>query len=77
LQVGKVLETCVALCHSERPMRTLELDQAANGQWRYRVKNNDSTLVDWEWGTFEETETIKQAKDRFGKFNRIIMLDWI
>jgi hypothetical protein len=58
-------------------MRTLELDQAANGQWRYRVKNNDSTLVDWEWGTFEETETIKQAKDRFGKFNRIIMLDWI
>ena len=77
MQVGKVLETCAALCHSELPMRTLELDQAANGQWRYRVKNNDSILVDWEWGTFEETETIKQAKDRFGKFDKIIMLDWI
>lgn len=62
-------------------MRTLELDQQANGQWRYRVTQtldrSTRILVDWEWGTYDETETIKQAKDRFGKFDKIIMLDWI
>lgn len=62
-------------------MRTLELDQQANEQWRYRVTQtldrSTRILVDWEWGTYDETETIKQAKDRFGKFDKIIMLDWI
>ena len=62
-------------------MRTLELDQQANGQWRYRVTQtldrNTRTLVDWEWGTYDEKETIKQAEDRFGKVDKIYILDWI
>ena len=62
-------------------MRTLELDQQANGQWRYRITQtldrNIRILVDWEWGFYDEKETIKQAEDRFGKADKICILDWI
>jgi transposase InsO family protein len=62
-------------------MRTLELDQQANGQWRYRVTQtldrSTRTLVDWQWGFYDEKETIKQAEERFGKCEKVIVLDWI
>ena len=62
-------------------MITLELDQQANGQWRYRILQtlggNQSVKVDWEWGPFSEVEAIQQAKDRFGRFDKILILDWI
>jgi transposase InsO family protein len=62
-------------------MRTLELDQQANGQWRYRVTQaldrSTRTLVDWQWGFYNEKETIKQAEERFGKCEKVIVLDWI
>ena len=62
-------------------MRTLELDQAPSGQWKYRlIETVDKTRylrVDWEWGTYDEKETIKQAEDRFGKVDKICILDWI
>jgi len=62
-------------------MKTLELDQHRNGQWKYRIietiGNERRTLVDWEWGTFQENETINQARDRFGSFDKVIVLDWI
>lgn len=62
-------------------MITLELDQQANGQWRYRIlqtlDGNQSVKVDWEWGPFSEVEAIQQAKDRFGRFDKILILDWI
>ena len=62
-------------------MITLELDQQANGQWRYRIlqvlDGNQSVKVDWELGPFNEVEEIQQAKDRFGRFDKILILDWI
>ncbi len=62
-------------------MRTLELDQHRNGQWKYRIveltRDYRKTLVDWEWGTFQEKETIKQAEERFGSFDKVYVLDWI
>jgi hypothetical protein len=62
-------------------MRTLELDQNKDGQWKYRIietiGNERRTLVDWEWGTYEEKETIEQAQERFGSFDKIYILDWI
>ena len=62
-------------------MITLELDQRRNGQWRYRIietiGNERRTFVDWEWGTFQAKETIKQAEERFGTFDKVYVLDWI
>lgn len=62
-------------------MRTLELQQQANGQWRYRVTQtldgNTRTLVDWQWGPYDEKETIKQAEERFGKCDKTVIEDWI
>lgn len=62
-------------------MRTLELDQQPNGQWRYRIletfEGRQWVKVDWEWGTFDEKETQEQAKDRFGSCDKIVILDWI
>ena len=62
-------------------MKTLELDQQPNGQWRYRIhetfEGRRSIKVDWEFGCFSEQETIQQAKDRFGSFDKILILDWI
>lgn len=62
-------------------MITLELDQQANGQWRYRIletfEGRKSIKVDWEFGCFNEQETIQQAKDRFGRFDKVLILDWI
>jgi hypothetical protein len=62
-------------------MITLELDQQANGQWRYRIlqcfHKEQFVKVDWQWGPFSEMETIQQAKDRFGRFDKILILDWI
>ena len=62
-------------------MITLELDQQADGQWRCRIlqtlDGNQSVKVDWQWGPFSEVEAIQQAKDRFGRFDKILILDWI
>ena len=62
-------------------MITLELDQQADGQWRYRIlqtlDGNQSVKVDWQWGPFSEVEAIQQAKNRFGRFDKILILDWI
>lgn len=62
-------------------MKTLELDQQPNGQWRYRIletfEGRKLVKVDWEFGLFSEQETIQQAKDRFGSFDKILILDWI
>ena len=63
------------------PMITLELDQQPDGQWRYRIlqtfDGKQSVKVDWEYGCHNERETIQQAKDRFGSFDKILILDWI
>lgn len=62
-------------------MRTLELDQQHNGQWRYRVletfDNETKTIVDWQWGPDSEEETLKQATERFGPFSKVVIEDWI
>jgi hypothetical protein len=62
-------------------MKTLELDQQASGQWRYRIlqllNEEQSVKVDWQWGSFSEQETIRQAEGRFGSFEKIVILDWI
>jgi hypothetical protein len=62
-------------------MKTLELDQQASGQWRYRIlqllNKEQSVKVDWQWGSFSEQETIQQAKGRFGSFEKTVILDWI
>jgi hypothetical protein len=67
--------------HSGLSMITLELDQQANGQWRYRIlqcfHKEQFVKVDWQWGPFSEMETIQQAKERFGRFDKILILDWI
>ena len=59
----------------------LELDQQASGQWRYRIlqllNEEQSVKVDWQWGSFSEQETIRQAEGRFGSFEKIVILDWI
>jgi hypothetical protein len=62
-------------------MKTLELDQQASGQWRYRIlqllNKEQSVKVDWQWGSFSEQETTQQAKGRFGSFEKTVILDWI
>lgn len=62
-------------------MRTLELDQTASGQWRYRILDTfdgESRIrVDWEWGTYCERETENQARNRFGGYDKMVILDWI
>jgi len=62
-------------------MKTLELDQQASGQWRYRIlqllNEEQSVKVDWQWGSFSEQETIQQAEGRFGSFEKTVILDWI
>ncbi len=62
-------------------MKTLELDQTSSGQWRYRIlqllDEEQSVKVDWQWGSFSEQETIRQAEGRFGSFEKIVILDWI
>jgi hypothetical protein len=62
-------------------MNTLELDQQASGQWRYRIlqllNKEQSVKVDWQWGSFSEQETIQQAEGRFGSFEKTVILDWI
>ena len=62
-------------------MKTLELDQTSSGQWRYRIlqllNEEQSVKVDWQWGPFSEVEAIQQAKNRFGRFDKILILDWI
>jgi hypothetical protein len=62
-------------------MKTLELDQQASGQWRYRIlqllNKEQSVKVDWQWGSFSEQETIQQAEGRFGSFEKTVILDWI
>lgn len=77
----KTLEGCAAHAMLVSAMRTLELQQQANGQWRYRVTQtldgSTRTLVDWEWGPHDEKETIKQAEERFGKCDKIVIEDWI
>ena len=62
-------------------MRTLELDQQHNGQWRYRVSetfdNETKIIVDWQWGPDSEEEALKQATERFGPFSKVVIEDWI
>jgi hypothetical protein len=60
-------------------MNTLELQQAS-GQWRYRIlafsqllNEEQSVKVDWQWGSFNKQETIQQARDRFGSFEKIVI----
>ena len=62
-------------------MRILELDQTASGQWRYRILDvfdgETRIRVDWEWGTRSEQETENQARNRFGGYDKKVVLDWI
>jgi hypothetical protein len=62
-------------------MKTLELDQQASGQWRYRIletfEGRRWVKVDWQWGSFSEQETIQQAEGRFGSFETTVILDYI
>lgn len=82
LKIFKIdIASAAAPAQTGLSMITLELDQQANGQWRYRIlqtlDGDQSVKVDWEWGLFSEVETIAQAKDRFGRFDKILILDWI
>ena len=75
------IASAAAIVQTGLSMITLELDQQADGQWRYRIlqtlDGNQSVKVDWQWGPFSEVEAIQQAKDRFGRFDKILVLDWI
>lgn len=82
LKIFKInIARATILAQTSLSMITLELDQQANGQWRYRIlqtlDGSQSVKVDWEWGPFSEEEAIQQAKDRFGRCNKILILDWI
>ena len=76
-----LIASAAAVVQTGLSMITLELDQQADGQWRYRIlqtlDRNQSVKVDWQWGPFSEVEAIQQAKDRFGRFDKILVLDWI
>ena len=76
-----LIASAAAVVQTGLSMITLELDQQANGQWRYRIlqtlDGNQSVKVDWQWGPFSEVEAIQQAKNRFGRFDKILVLDWI
>ena len=76
-----LIASAAAVVQTGLSMITLELDQQADGQWRYRIlqtlDGNQSVKVDWQWGPFSEVEAIQQAKDRFGRFDKILVLDWI
>ena len=81
-KINKILiASAAAVVQTGLSMITLELDQQADGQWRYRIlqtlDGNQSVKVDWQWGPFSEVEAIQQAKDRFGRFDKILILDWI
>ena len=81
-KINKILiASAAAVVQTGLSMITLELDQQADGQWRYRIlqtlDGNQSVKVDWQWGPFSEVEAIQQAKDRFGRFDKILVLDWI
>ena len=81
-KINKILiASAAAVVQTGLSMITLELDQQADGQWRYRIlqtlDRNQSVKVDWQWGPFSEVEAIQQAKDRFGRFDKILVLDWI
>ena len=81
-KINKILiASAAAIVQTGLSMITLELDQQADGQWRYRIlqtlDGNQSVKVDWQWGPFSEVEAIQQAKDRFGRFDKILILDWI
>ena len=75
------IASAAAIVQTGLSMITLELDQQADGQWRYRIlqtlDGNQSVKVDWQWGPFSEVEAIQQAKNRFGRFDKILVLDWI
>lgn len=75
------IASAAAVVQTGLSMITLELDQQADGQWRYRIlqtlDGNQSVKVDWQWGPFSEVEAIQQAKNRFGRFDKILILDWI
>ena len=81
-KINKInIASAAAIVQTGLSMITLELDQQADGQWRYRIlqtlDGNQSVKVDWQWGPFSEVEAIQQAKDRFGRFDKILILDWI
>ena len=81
-KINKILiASAAAVVQTGLSMITLELDQQADGQWRYRILQtlggNQSVKVDWQWGPFSEVEAIQQAKNRFGRFDKILVLDWI
>lgn len=81
-KINKILiASAAAIVQTGLSMITLELDQQADGQWRYRIlqtlDGNQSVKVDWQWGPFSEVEAIQQAKNRFGRFDKILILDWI
>ena len=81
-KINKILiASAAAIVQTGLSMITLELDQQADGQWRYRIlqtlDGNQSVKVDWQWGPFSEVEAIQQAKNRFGRFDKILVLDWI
>ena len=81
-KINKILiASAAAVVQTGLSMITLELDQQADGQWRYRIlqtlDRNQSVKVDWQWGPFSEVEAIQQAKNRFGRFDKILVLDWI
>ena len=81
-KINKILiASAAAVVQTGLSMITLELDQQADGQWRYRIlqtlDGNQSVKVDWQWGPFSEVEAIQQAKNRFGRFDKILVLDWI
>ena len=81
-KINKInIASAAAIVQTGLSMITLELDQQADGQWRYRIlqtlDGNQSVKVDWQWGPFSEVEAIQQAKNRFGRFDKILILDWI
>lgn len=48
-------------------MNKLILKQDVGLQWKYKITRPDgSTLVDWQYGSFDKAETIEQARGRFG-----------
>ena len=58
--------------------KQLEIEKRG-AQWRYRVsetfENKTSIRVDWQWGAYDEEETLKQANERFGPFSKVIIED--
>ena len=47
-------------------MKTLEIKKNFEGQYLYRVLDHDnSTLIDWQYGSYDLQETRDQANSRF------------